>query len=195
VKPFISHAYPRDLADLVVEQWESANIGGRGLGPDLVQPSVIEVVLSTCYQASLLREEERPITFRVILCAPDKFLDDDDGPPTGFHCLRFADARPFVPDELRRLSPAVDFHRSLVAVGIGSNGRLSIWGLVSSGPRWIQAARGGRTERRPLPDRLVVAATDPGRLVVYRGSEIVATLHRGRIVKPLPEAIDYRWLR
>ena len=61
----------------------------------LPPPATLEDVFSTCYQASLLHEEERPVTFRVILCDPDQFPGDDDGPPAGVHRLRFADARPF----------------------------------------------------------------------------------------------------
>ena len=191
----MTHVYPHELAAFVAERWELANIGGRGIGSDLPATAALEEVLSTCYQASLLREEERPVAFRMILCEPDEFPEDDHGPPAGFHRLRFTESRRFIPDELRRVSPAVDYHRSLIGIGLRLDGRPSMWGLVSSGPRWIQAARGGRTRWRPLPDRLVVAATDPGRLVVYRGSDRVATLHRGRIDLPAAEAFDSRWFR
>lgn len=30
-------------------------------------------MFSTCYQASLMREEERSVTFRLILCEPELF--------------------------------------------------------------------------------------------------------------------------
>lgn len=41
----------------------------------------------------------------------------------------------------------------------------------------------------------MISAIGPGRLVVYRGSETVATLHRGRTDVPAPEAFDSRWFR
>jgi sensor domain DACNV-containing protein len=34
---------------------------------------VLQEVFSACYQASLMREEERPVTFRLILCEPELF--------------------------------------------------------------------------------------------------------------------------
>ena len=40
--------------------------------------------ISACYQAGLLREEERAVTFRVILCQPAAARE---GPPSGTHRL------------------------------------------------------------------------------------------------------------
>ena len=41
---------------------------------------VLETILSTCYQASLLREEERPVRFRLIVANPASF-PMSGGPP------------------------------------------------------------------------------------------------------------------
>src|SRR5215475_14051298 len=98
---------------------------------------VLETLLSVCYQASLLREEERPVRFRLILRAPDQFLVTD-GPPTGLHRLVFTTPRPCTEHELRRLSPAVEFYRSLIGVRLDPEQGLQIWGIVHSGPRWLQ---------------------------------------------------------
>jgi hypothetical protein len=53
------HAYPKDLAALVRQRW-----GDR---PGLPEPATLERLLSVCYQAGLMREEERPVTFRLLL--------------------------------------------------------------------------------------------------------------------------------
>jgi hypothetical protein len=49
------HAYPKDLAALVHKRW-----GDR---PGLPEPATLGRLLSACYQAGLMREEERPVTF------------------------------------------------------------------------------------------------------------------------------------
>jgi hypothetical protein len=61
--PF-DHAYPSDLADLVLRRWDEAASTGRC---DLTRPDAasLTAVLSTCYQATLLHEEGRPVTFRL----------------------------------------------------------------------------------------------------------------------------------
>ena len=89
--------------------------------------------------------------------------------------------RPFGKDELRRLSPAADFYRSLIGVGEKQGGGLEIWGLVSSGPRWVRSTQGGRGFAPPLPAVPVIHARAPGTVEVYRGDEPVANLEGGRL--------------
>src|SRR5215208_5753979 len=64
------HAYPDDLASFVREHWEDSSRGAEGAKDErddsLPAAPVLEALLSTCYQASLLREEERSVTFRLI---------------------------------------------------------------------------------------------------------------------------------
>ena len=195
------HAYPRDLASFVGNHWEpAAGVLARESGSlpyggqPLPEPNTLERVLSTCYQASLLRDEERPVTFRAIFCPPE-LLPAAEGPPTALHRLAFTRARPFDEDELRRLSPSADFHRSLIGAHLVADSTPEIWGIISSGPRWLKAAQGDRVSCPPLPDCLVVCATGPGRLVVARGLITVATLHGGRITCPASDVLESRWLQ
>lgn len=192
----MTHAYPRDLAVFVMNRWEVApEEDQEEASREVCLPELdrFEEILSTCYQASLLREEERPVTFRLILSRPSRFAEES-GPPVGFHRLVFSRPRPFTPDELRRLSPAADFHRALIGVELDEEGQPRIWGLVSSGPRWVQAAQGGRARSVPLPQCLVVCATSPGRVVVCNGSTTVATLHNGCITCPTLDVFGASWL-
>src|SRR5512147_1348291 len=109
----MAHSYPSELADFVLAKWRSSS--------DLVQEycettddadalperEMLVRILSVCYQASLLREEERPVRFRLILRPPEAF-PAPGGPPHGLHRLVFDEPRPLTQDELRRLAPAVD---------------------------------------------------------------------------------------
>jgi hypothetical protein len=69
-------AYPSDLARFVRERWNEDRAG------TLPDQGTLETLISACYQAGLLREEERTVTFRVILCDPD-LLPLREGPPAG----------------------------------------------------------------------------------------------------------------
>lgn len=195
------HAYPPELALFIAKHWEAAARGAvhesaarSDPSEPLPPPKALEQLISTCYPASLLRDEERLVTFRAICCPPE-LLPADSGPPNGLHRLAFTHPRPFTEDELRRLSPSADFHRSLIGVQFGTDNTPEIWGIVSSGPRWIKAAQGDRITCPPLPDRLVVAVTGPGRLTVARGLLAIARLHGGRITCPASDVMESRWLQ
>ncbi|MDR3568899.1 MAG: hypothetical protein P4L43_12795 [Syntrophobacteraceae bacterium] len=195
----MSHANTRDLALYVVDHWGDARPHGfdgaidRGPGDFLPELENLEHILSCCYQASLMREEDRPVRFRLILREPGCF-DDNGWPPKGLHRLLFSDPRPFDEYELKRLSPAVDFYRSMIAVSYGAQNRLEIWGIVHSGSRWVQNAYGGKVIPPELPASLVVYVTDPGRITVCRGPLTIATLNRGQVVSPTHEVFDSTWL-
>jgi len=153
----------------------------------------LEHLITVCYHASLLREEERPVRFRLIYRAPDLF-PPDQGPPAGLHRLLFEDLLQFTERELRKLSPSVDFYGSLIGVWLDENSELAIWGIVHSGLRWTQSLYGGGKMFQPLPESLVLSVTNPGRITVSNGSADIATLHSGRIVCPSMLVSDSKWV-
>src|SRR5689334_14748897 len=143
-------AGPAELARLVEERW--------GPAPGLPEPAILQRLLSVCFLASLLRDEGRPVTFRIALAVPEAF-PSNGGPPAGLHRLVLDEARPLDEHELRRLVPAAGFHRSLVGVRVADDGELVLWGLIHSGPRWLLAVRGGRRIRQVIPPLLMAAVT------------------------------------
>jgi hypothetical protein len=195
----MAHLYPADLAKLVLRSWHD----GSPLTDEycesvynhdaLPAPDVLETILSTCYQASLLREEERPVRFRLIVANAARF-PAPGGPPHGFHRFLFNQARRFSHHELRRLAPAVDFHRALIGAQIEPRDGLMLWGMITTGPRWVQAIYGGRQSFQRLPGNLVVRVTAPGRIAVCKGLLTVAMLVGGRIVQPSLGIFDSTWL-
>lgn len=179
------HAYPRDLADFVVGAWRDPRFTPGS--------STLRRVFSVCYQASLMREEERPIIFRMILGGPELF-PPDEGPPSGVHKLQFAKPRPFDEHEIRRLSPAADFYRSAIGVEECKEGGLRVWGIVYTGPRWIETTQGGRSQAPPLPLALIVHATAQGALEAYRGPEFLAKLEGGRLLGAQTDVFASEWM-
>ena len=193
------HAYPEELVSFVFELWEDPLFLERlrlaGIDPAVQLPgrAVLEKIISTCYQASLLQEEERQVMFRLIIRAPELF-PADDGPPTGLHRLRFCKTRPFNEYELHRLAPAADFYRTLIGVSLDQDGGAQIWGVIHSGSRWMQTVYGGRKLFPPLPPCPVIYVTGPGRISVCIGHEVVASLNNGQINCPSLDVFTSQWL-
>ena len=190
------YAYPDDLARFAREVWESCPQEAGELEYELGEPpeeAVLETLFSVCYQAGLLREEERPVTFRVIFAPPEDF-PEQGGPPTGLHRIEFDEPRTFDERELRRISPAADFEQSLIGVYLDEDGEMKIWGVIHSGSRWLRAAQGGRQRSAPLPPVPVVKVVEPGCLMVKKGSTFVAELAGGRIVSSRSDVFTSQWL-
>jgi hypothetical protein len=189
----VDHAYPSDLAQLVRRRWDEALATGR---TDFSPPdaAALAAVLSTCYQATLLREEGRPVTFRLALSDPDAF-DPAAGPPSGLHRLLFTRRMPLDPHELRRLAPAAPFSRSLIGMTLTGPSGPELWGIIHSGPHWLQSVRGGRAREQTIPHVPVIAATGPGRLLVSIGTITLAELKGGTVSGLEMDLFQSHWLQ
>ena len=156
--------------------------------------ATLEHLLSVAYQASLLQEEDRPVRFRLFLGDPSD-LSQNAGPPDGLQPLRFAHARPYDEHEIRRLSPAAKYHRALIGVVGGRDGDFGIWGILQSGPRWLQSARGGRAVPSPVPkDAVVVRVVGPGRMSIAVGDVTLGELRGGQVEARAFDIFQAEWL-
>ncbi len=181
------HAYPAELAKYARERWPPSAVSA------CPPPTVLEELLSTAYHASLLREEERPVNCRVLFLESGE-LPETGGPPTGLHRLVFDRPRPYTDHELRRLSPAAKYPRALIGVHLGPAGKLEIWGIVQSGPRWMLEALGARTSAAPLPRVPVARISGPGRIALACGSQTIAELRGGRLTDVSMDVFASDWL-
>ncbi|MGO8999310.1 MAG: putative sensor domain DACNV-containing protein [Polyangiaceae bacterium] len=179
------YAYPNELASFVRDAWPA---------DATPLPAGLEELLSNAYQATLLRDEERQVTFRIVVAPPESF-PPGGGPPRGMLRLVFDQPRPFDAGELRRLSPAVKYARSLIGVAANAqDGGFSIWGIVHSGPRWLERTQGGRSLPPEIPGApLVVRAAGPGLISVARGDRTVAELRGGAIARPGVDVFASHW--
>lgn len=186
------YSYPEDLARFVRDRWSDVPEppGGIDLLPDA---ATLEDFLSACYHASLLREEERPVTFRAILAAPALFASEGR-PPEGLQRLEFSGPLPFDPRELRQLSVAADPRRTLIGVQREGERGLQIWGVIDSGIRWLRDIQGGRRAGPPLPLAPVVYVDAPGSLEAYKGYEFVGKLQGGRLSGARVDLFGSEWL-
>jgi hypothetical protein len=186
------YAYPADLARLVGEACRDG-LELPGTACRLPGTATLEEFLSACYQASLLREEARPVTFRAILAAPTLFVRGGR-PPAGLQLLEFSRPLPFHPGELRRLSIAAESQRTLIGVGREEDGSLRIWGMINSGTRWQREVRGGRQAGAPLPLAPVVHVDAAGHLSAYIGDNLVGSLHGGELSGARLDVFRSAWL-
>ncbi len=117
------------------------------------------------------------------------------GPPTGLHRLLFADPRPLTHHELRRLSPAAAFSRSFIGAVLDGKDGPSIWGLIHSGPNWLQSVRGGRETFQAIPPVPTIAVTGPGRLLVEAGPVVIADLTNGALAGNRLDVFEANWIQ
>jgi hypothetical protein len=149
--------------------------------------------LSEAYQASLLREEDRPVSCRLILIEPSE-LAENTGPPHGLQVLHLVEERKLREHEIRRLSPSATFYRSLIGVRWNPGKGFLIWGIINSGSRWINATDGGRLRSPAVPNRLIVHVRGPGNLNILRGERRLATLLTGRLQGHGFDIFEASWL-
>src|SRR5207249_1695509 len=76
----------------------------------------------------------------------------------------------------------------------GATGQ-EIWGLIHSGPHWLQSVRGGRETEQTIPPVLMVAATGPGRLVVSAGVVTLAELRNGTLSGREMDVFTSKWMQ
>jgi hypothetical protein len=179
----VTRRYPVDLAERVRASWPA---DARPL------TAALDVVLDAAYHASFLQDEDRPVTCRILVIPPGE-LPAHDGPPTALLPLAFASPRRFDEQELRRVSPAASMQRALVGVD-DSRGDVQTWGIIQSGPRWLQVAQGGRSKEPPMPAALLVRIVRPGHLAVSCGNRPIAELRGGQLVDYTIDVFQSRWL-
>ncbi len=178
-----AHAYPEQLATFVTGVWP------EGADP-LPERRTLEWLLSTAYQASLLRDETRAVTFRMLVLAP-WHLPTDVGPPRALHRLAFETPRKMTPLELRRIAPAAPYDRALLGVVQRDDTGFDVWGILQSGTAWLEQGSSGGVPRGAL----VVLVSGPGRVAVACGDETLAEIRAGLISGPAFDVFASSWFK
>jgi len=173
---YFSHTYPRELARKIISYWPVVDDPLDKLPPE----EAVAALLSEAFQASLLREEGRPVTCRLALVTPSE-LSDATGPPMGVNALLLVDERKLRAQEIRRLSPSATFYRSLIGVRWDSQNGFLIWGILNSGVRWVARTDGGRLYNPAAANRLIINIRGPGNLILLRGDTLIVTLLNGQL--------------
>src|ERR1700736_519611 len=185
---YLGYSYPAHLTELVKKIWPADQLA------QLPEDHHLHQLFDVAYHASLLRDEDRQFIFRVMFGDP-ALLPPDDGPPSGLMPLFLDRPRPFNEQEIRRLSMAALYFRSMIGVCRSLHHDLQIWGMVVSGTRWLSSLAGGRYYGAPEPDSLVIHSLGPGRLTIHLGRNRIATLAGGRIESRAFDLFESKWLQ
>jgi len=197
--PRVAHSYASDLAAFALARWRELSQEPdpgpcRLLRGALPEHGALTHLVSVAYQASLLREEDRPVRFRLFFGRPEQ-LPVHVGPPDGLLGMRFEQPRAYNEHEIRRVSQAAKYHRALIGVQPTATGTFEIWGIVQSGPRWLQSARGGRGLPSPIPaEAVVVRAHAPGHIAIGVGDVTIVELRGGRLSHGSSNSLESEWL-
>jgi hypothetical protein len=138
----------------------------------------IREILDLLYSSSLLKEEGRAVRARIIIAPPSAFVGKQ-GPPDGTHVVRFMVTHAATANEIKRLSPAASFFHSAIGIWPDRDRGLRIWGILNTGPRWLNLVAGGR---KPIGSELphpIIHVRDPGWLLFYNSYTLMAEW-RGR---------------
>ncbi len=172
----VAHSYPRELSEQIWSLWKRAS----GVDTLLDSSERLNAFLSIAYQASLLREEGRPVECRIALLGSEQLeISPLDG--TGFHPVRFTKPRLYAEQEIRRLGPATGFYRSMIAVEWSAQCGFQISGMIHTGAFSRDLTVAIDSLNHPIPDWLIIHVRGPGNLVIHRGSERIVTLLNGRV--------------
>ena len=185
---YLGHSYPAQLTALIKRAWPSDRLG------QLPEDHHLRRLFDVAFHASLLRDEDRQVIFRIMLGDP-ALLPPEDGPPSGLMPLLLDRPRPYDEQEIRRLSMAALFFRSMIGVCANADNDLVIWGMVVSGTRWLSSLAGGRYYGGPEPDSLVIHSLGPGRLTVHFGRHRLATLMGGIVEARTFDLFESKWLQ
>ena len=146
-----SHSYPRELAVQIWDLWNRSD--GEATTLDSVE--TLNNFLSVAYQASLLREEGRPVECRITLSEP-KNLEPASLARIGFHLVRFGKRRSFAEQEIRRLGPATGFYRAMIVVEWSASRGFEISGMVHTGAWSRDLTVAIDSINHPIPNWLII---------------------------------------
>ena len=174
--------YPRDIVAEVRQEWER-NPYQRDKSP-FPSDELLSEILDTAFCAGMLREELRPLEFRLAFVSTTQAVQLSES--TGrIRWIEFAEPRPFTPAEIRRLSPALDPNVSMICVTSSAPGSTAkIPGILTCGSTHEQMSSGAALSGFSLPDLFNVYANEPGMIFACRGNRPLLRLKNGQIVLP-----------
>ncbi|WP_456744508.1 putative sensor domain DACNV-containing protein [Bradyrhizobium sp. USDA 4354] len=175
------NAFPKELAKKVSDRWPNM-VAGDYVTPPLPPLRLLRHLLEVAYLAAATPEEARYPQFNLLAVPKEGAGEGGLG-----SIWKLESPRPLSIDELRRLAPSVDFKKSAVLVE-WSDRDWHIAGLVDLGTSWGRARTGLQYEY-DHPKALFVQVERPGKMKVYQGEFLVASLSDGKLQRI--NGIDY----
>ncbi len=177
--------FPQHLTRKIIDSWPSLISGSEYDRPPLPPTPLLRRLLEICYLVSLETDEGRQLRFTVC-CTPNVDTIRRHNSNDLIEPMRFDKARDFNVGEVRRLAATTDVDSSALLVSYSSKNEscLRIQGLINQGSSWASARRAFSYWYMYPPSALIVRVLGPGRLSVYQGVYLIATLSSGQVQEP-----------
>jgi len=179
-----------DLSLLELLSLFHSNLSGN---PEEHSLDEMKTVCDILFSASLLKEEGRAVRARVIFSPPEA-VDLPESIGTSIHIVRFSTPLHLTANEIKRLSPAAGFFHSMIAIWPVGNQGFKIWGIMNTGPRWLNLVAGGRKSAGDALPHPIIHLRDPGRLLFFQGHSLIAEWRGSRIYGPQMDVFQSRLL-
>jgi DisA bacterial checkpoint controller nucleotide-binding len=181
------YAFPQQLTRTVISNWESLVVGPEYDRPELPPHRFLKRLIEVCYLVSLETDESRALRFTVC-CSTDINFIRRHNSDVLIESLKFNNKRDFNIGEIRRLAATTDVDSSAIWISYSPKDKagLRIVGLINQGSSWASARRVFSYWYTYPPSALIIRVLGPGRLSVYQGIYLVATLASGQIQETTP---------
>lgn len=166
-------------------------LGNVSGGPTQEQ---IRAACDVLYTSSLLKEEGRTVRARAVIAPPDAF-DEGEGPPDGIHAVRFSVPHTLTADSVKGLSPAAGFFHSAIGIWPDRDRGFRIWGILNTGPRWMNQVAGGRKPAGGIMPYPTIHVRDPGWLLFHHGEDLIAEWRGREFHGPRIDVFESKLLR
>ena len=159
--------------------------------PSPFSPQDVEFLVETAFLASLKKEEDRPVTFSLVLMGKKRAARAAADPGRKQLIMTFEQSLPLTVDSLSKVAMAFDprFTSFVVAPVDESRKRYEIWGAMffNALPNYFEDIPGvldGEIYRRP--DVFMVTSVTPGSLIISRGDSQLGRFAAGKFIKATP---------
>ena len=143
--------YPVDLSSVLRKRWQE---DGYDAG-ELPEASMLQSLIDTTYQASLLREESNPVQCRILVASPHDV--ELAAKADGLFSLQFDEQSAFTAHQVRKMASAVGYYRSLIAVDVDAAANtMTIWGMIVTGANWVNETEATVHGTAALQEKLLI---------------------------------------
>lgn len=173
--------FPTDLAKQVRDKW-TTTIGGEYTPPPLPYEQNLQSLLEVAYLAGMETDEARPLKF-ALCCTSEIDRVRRHYQDSSVETWSFTSDRAFNVQEIRRIAAVTDLDTSAIWVRFSNkpDQPLAIHGLLNLGSSWASARNAFTYQYDPLPEALLVRVQAPGRVMVYQGQYLIASLESGNL--------------
>lgn len=180
----MTHTYPHDLVPFIKAAWAKKTTKYEEKRPPLPPDSALVELLDLVYHTSLLREEGRKLSFRILLLQRESSKQEVQARRQNSRIAEFAEDRDLSIAELRRLAPAADSIRTMICVDYNNKSGWRVWGLLDTGLNWWQFTRHEASSGSPPPVNLAVGSPGPGEITISSGGRVLLSLRSGSTYQP-----------